>query len=162
MDDDVCAFVERTQVDGRRHRGVADREAAVGTDRFPVGHSEDRVRGRLDPHDVRLLGRRAGLVELEESHAPPLEAAKEHARPEVGAFSKRDRRSGQREGEQDRRFRAHAGGVEERVARLELSEPGLGGGAGRVAVARVVEIARFAALVVRPDRRAVGGGHRVV
>ena len=52
---------------------------------------------------------------------------------------------------------ARPGGVEQRVAALELAEPLLGGGAGRVAVARVEELARLAALVVRPDRRAVDG-----
>ena len=58
------------------------------------------------------------------------------------ALGERDLRARPRQREQHGRLGRHAGRVEQRVAALELAEPSLGRGAGRVAVARVVELAR--------------------
>src|SRR5665213_3486855 len=77
MDDDVSAFVERVQVDGGRDRGVADDQSGMSVQRLPVGHRQYRVRGHLDPDDLRV-GRRARLVELDEAQSPGLELPEEH------------------------------------------------------------------------------------
>src|SRR5262249_24365731 len=97
----------------------------------------------------------AGLVVLEEAEPPPLERPEEPRRAEVRALGQRDRRPGPCEGEDDRRLRGHAGREEERRAALGIPQPRLGLGAGRMPVARVVELAWLAGGVVRPDRRAV-------
>src|SRR3954463_4389991 len=57
------------------------------------------------------------------------------------------------------RRRACSRGEQQRVTAVELAERPLRRDAGGVRVALVVEVARLAALVVRPDRRAVERGH---
>ena len=68
----------------------------------------------------------------------------EHRGAEVGPFGQGDRRPGAGEGEQHGGLGRHPGGEEERLAALELAEPGLGGRAGRMPVAGVEELARLA------------------
>ena len=159
VDDDVRTLVERAEEDGSRDGRVAHPQPPVGAERLPVRHAEHGVRGGLDPDDVGIRRRLARLVELDEPDPPGLQPPEEHRRAEVGSLRERDRRPRAREGEHDRRRGAGPGRVEQRVAALERAQPRLRGGAGRVSVARVVEAARLAALVVRPDRRAVDGVH---
>ena len=126
----------------------------MALEQFPVREGQRRVRGRLDPDDVRVGGG-AGLVVLDVLDAEAREHPEELARAEVRAVCDRDARAGAREREQHVRDGAHARRVEERIAALELAQRVLRGDAGRVVVAGVVELARLARLVVGPDGRAV-------
>ena len=156
VDDDVGALVERAQVDRGRDGRVADDEARVGRAAPPsrasvsVGFAGDSTQTMSAP-----AGGGPVWSYSTKREAPRLELAQEHRGAEVGALGEGDRRPGPREGEQDGGRRRRPGGEEERLAALELAEPGLGGRPGRMPVAGVEELARLAALVVAPDRRAV-------
>ena len=153
VDDDVGALVERAQVDGRRDRRVADDQARDGraarpsSARVSVGFAGDSTQ------TMSASGGGAGLVELDEADPERREQPDQLPGAEVRAFGERDRRAGAGEREQNGRRRAHAGRVEQRVAALERAERFLGRDAGRVVVARVVELPRLAGGVIRPDRR---------
>ncbi len=127
--------------------------------RLEVGHGQERVRGRLDPDELHAVGRRPRLVELDVAQAPRLERLEGDARAEVAAGRERDRVARLQHREHERGRRARARGVEERRAAVQLAEARLGLDDGRVAVARVEELARLAPLVVGPDGGAVERVH---
>ena len=154
VQDEVGAALEGTQVDRGRGGGVDDDGRRVGRGRLEVGDGQERVRRRLDPDEIGVRGRSAGLVELDEAQAPPLELAEEDACPVVGIARERDRVAGLEQGEDERRRGRRAGREQERGAAVERLERALGLRARRVAVALVVVRARLA-VYVRPDRRAV-------
>ena len=155
VEDEVGAVLERAQVDRRRGGRVDDDRRRMRGCGLEVGHRQERVRRRLEPDELHAVRRCAGLVELDDVQPPALERREEAAGAEVRAVGERDRRAGLEQRERERGRRARPGREEQRVPAVELAERLLGRDAGRVRVALVVEVARLAALVVRPDRRAV-------
>ena len=94
VQDEVGAVLERPQVDRRRGGGVDDDACRMCSRGLEVGHREEGVRRRFEPDEVDAVGRRAGLVELDDVQAPAFELAEEDAGSEVGAFGERDRVAG--------------------------------------------------------------------
>ena len=88
---DVAAVLERPEPERRGDRRVADDRRGVGGRRLEVGHRQQRVRGRLDEDQVGPVGRRPGLVELDDVDAPRRKVVEEHAVAVVGALGERDR-----------------------------------------------------------------------
>ena len=86
--------------------------------------------------------------------SPAAEVVDEHADAVVRVAGERDRLPVAEQAEQHARRGGETGGEEQRVPALERSERRLGGGAGRVPVAGVRELARLA-VGVRPDGRSV-------
>ena len=152
VEGEVGAVLERPEQDRRRGRGVDDERRRVRGRRLEVGEGEERVRRRLDPHEVGLGGRCGRLVELDVAEAPALELAERLAGAVVGAGGERDRRARPEKREDERRGRGRARGKEQRVAAVELAEQPLGLLSYRMGVA----------LVVRGPRLAVGVGRRTV
>ena len=93
VDGDVAAELERAHVQRSRRGRVADDAGGMGDGGLEVGHRQERVRRRLDPHEIDALGRRARLVELDLADAPASELVEHGAGPVVGAFCERDRLS---------------------------------------------------------------------
>ena len=160
MEREVGAVLERSQMDGRRNGRIDDDRCRMRDGRDEIRHREVRVRGRFEPDELDPVRRRPRLVELNDADAPPLEGGERDPSPVVAPAGERDRVARLEQREDERRRRAGAGGEEEGRAAVQLPERGLGGGDGRVAESLVVEVARLAALVVRPHRRAVEGLHR--
>jgi len=154
VQDEVGAVLEWAQIDRRRGGGVDDYGCRMCRSGLEVGHREERIRRGLEPHEVDAVGRRAGLVELDDLEPPALELAEQDAGPVIRAFSEGDGGAGGEEGEHERCRRTAAGCEEQRVTAVELSELPLGLDPDRVAVALVDELAGLAVLV-RPDRGAV-------
>jgi hypothetical protein len=96
VQDDVRAVLERPEPHRRGRRRVDDHARAARAGRrdllLQVRKTEQRVRGRLEPDELAVLRRGAGLVELDEADAPALECPEEDARPVVGVVRERDRR----------------------------------------------------------------------
>ena len=84
----------------------------------------------------------AGLVELDDVHAPRREVAEQRAVPVVRALGERDRPAGPQHRQHDAGHGRHPGGEEQRVPALECSERLLAGDAGRVVGPRVREARR--------------------
>ncbi len=124
--------------------------------RLEVGHRQKRVRRRLEPDELDVVGRRPRLVELDVPEPPALELRERDARAEVRALGQRDRVPGGEERERERGRGAGAGGEEERMSTVELSERALGFDSGRVRITLVVELTGLAG-PVGPDSRAVDG-----
>ena len=133
----------------------------MGTHRLPIGLCENRVRRRLDPDNVGVGGGRAGLVVLGHLQAPRLELRKRHTGAEVRTLGEGDLRARPAEREDARGHCRRAGGIEQSVATLELTERTLGLGAGRVRVTLVDERAGFTGGVVGPHGAAVDRSHDV-
>ena len=150
VEDEVGPVLERAQMNGRRGSCVDEDRRRVRCGGLEVGHRQERVRRSLEPDELNIIGRRRGLVELHVLEAPALELPKERRRPVVAAFGDRDRGAGLEESQDDRCRRSGTGGEEERLAAVELAEDVLGGHAGGVRVALVVELAQLAVLV-RPE-----------
>ena len=70
---EVRPLLERPQVDRGRGGGVDDGGTRVCDGRVEVGQGEQRIRRRFDPYEVDVLGRCAGLVELDQAEAPVLQ-----------------------------------------------------------------------------------------
>ncbi len=155
VQDEVGAVLERSQVHGRRHGRVDDDGSRMRDRRLQIRHREVRIRRSLEPDELDALGRRPGLVELDDAEAPRRERGERDAGAEVSAARQRDRVAGLQQGEDESGRRSGARRKEERGASVELAERGLGGCDSRTAEALVVELASLALLVVRPDRRPV-------
>ena len=63
-------MLERAEVDRRRDGRVDDDGRRVRGRGVEVGHRQERVRRRLEPDEVDAVGRRAGLVELDDVERP--------------------------------------------------------------------------------------------
>ena len=143
--DDVGALVERVQEDRRRRRSRRRRRGPGARARASQSGSVSSGFAGASTQTMSASGGAPRLVELDDVDAPGLRAAPGSPR----CRSRRLRRArsscpaGRRRGR--RRRGARAGRVEERVAALEPTERLLGGGAGRVRVALVEELARLAA-----------------
>ena len=122
--------------------------------RVEVRHREERIRRRLDPYELHVVGRRSRLVELDMAYAPARELVEEDAGAVVRALRERDRVTRLQQREHETRRGPGARRIEQCVAAVELPERTLGFRNRRRRVARVVELARLTALV-GPDRRAV-------
>src|SRR5436190_9002699 len=123
---------------------------------FEVGHSQERVRRRLEPHELHVRGWRLRLVELDVPESPAPERLERNAGPEVAAFGQGDRVSGLQQPQHECRRRAASRGIEEAVAAVELADCALRLDHRRIRIPRVVVRARLTVLV-RPDRRPVDG-----
>ena len=122
VQDDVGAVLKWAEEDRRGGGRIDEHGRAVAGRRLHVRKGEKGIRGRFEPDQIGLLGRRAGLVELDEEHAPGLELAKEDAGPVVAALRERDRLAGREQAEHGRGRRGRPGGEEQRVAAFELAE----------------------------------------
>src|SRR3954469_24888564 len=100
-----------------------------------VRHRQKRIRGRLEPDEVRTVRRRSGLVELDDVQPPAPELAERDARSEVRAFGEGNCLPGPEEGEHDCDCGARPGREQERMAALEPAELALSRGARRMRVA---------------------------
>ena len=126
----------------------------MGGGGLEVGHRQERVRRRLDPDEVGVRRRRAGLVEEDVPKPPALELGERDAGAVVGVLGERDRLARLEQREHDGGRRRRSRGEEDGLAALELAERALGLDPDRVRVARVVERPRLA-VHVGPGRRAV-------
>jgi hypothetical protein len=97
----------------------------VGRGGLEVRHREERVRGRLEPDEIRVLGRSAGLVELDVLEAPAAELVEQDAGPVVRAPRERDDLARLEHGEDDRRAGCGARREEHRLAAVEVAERAL-------------------------------------
>ena len=148
VEDEVGAVLERPQV-GRRDDRRVDEDAVPACARaraVEVRKREERVRRRLDPDEIDVVGRRAGLVVLDVAEAPALERAEGDAGAVVGVARRaRSFAPGSSMASTSAVVAPAPEGKSTRVPALELRERGLRGrDAGRVAVALVVEAARLA------------------
>ena len=121
VDDDVGALVERAQVDGRRRRSRRRRRGPGGPAAPPSRARERRVCRRLDPDDVGV-GRRRRSGRTRRSGCPSARARGRAPR----CRSRRPRRArsscpGRAKASTTAVAGGRPGGVEERVAALELA-----------------------------------------
>ena len=160
VDDHVGALVEPAQVDGRGDRGIADDERGL---RPAAGSQSGTVSSGFAGASTQTMSASAGggpgVVAFMELEDPRAERRKEDRRPEVRALGERDLRPGPGEGGDDRRRRGRPRCEEQGVSALEGAELLLARGARRMGIARVEEVPRLAALVVRPDGGAVHDHH---
>ena len=154
VEHEVRAVLDRPQVDGRGGGRVDDDAGGMRSGGLEVGHRQERIRRSLEPDEVDIVGRGAGLVELDVTQAPTFELFEQHAGPEVRALCERDRVARGEEGEDERSRSAAARCEQQSVPAVELAELPLRLDTGGVAVALVDELAGLTVLV-RPDGGAV-------
>ena len=73
VQDEVGAVLEGAKMDRCRGGRVDDHGRGMRGRSLQVRHRQERVRRCLDPDEVDSVGRRAGLIELDETKPPPFE-----------------------------------------------------------------------------------------